>query len=75
MSHLFGNFEADFQRTWRSTEEAKQAGKVKSIGVSNYQRPAIEATLKRATKIPVINQVEYGIFNAQINKFHGCVRR
>lgn len=40
-------------------EEIQQAGKARSIGVSNYLRPHLEATLKGATSPPVINQIEY----------------
>ncbi|KAI1429424.1 putative NADPH-dependent alpha-keto amide reductase [Xylaria sp. FL1777] len=40
-------------------EDVKKAGKVKSIGVSNYLRPNVEATLQGATDSPVINQLEY----------------
>ena len=56
-------------------EEAKQAGKVKSIGVSNYQRPAIEATLKGATEIPVINQIEYHPYLQRANQYIPWMRQ
>ena len=40
-------------------EAIQKSGKARSIGVSNYLRPHIEATLKGATSPPVINQIEY----------------
>lgn len=40
-------------------EQLKQTGKIRSIGVSNYLRPYVEATLATATDPPVINQIEY----------------
>lgn len=40
-------------------EQLKQTGKIRSIGVSNYLRPHVEATLATATDPPVINQIEY----------------
>lgn len=40
-------------------EDLKVAGKAKSIGVSNYLRPHLEATLKTAVDPPVVNQLEY----------------
>jgi diketogulonate reductase-like aldo/keto reductase len=40
-------------------EKMQKSGKARSIGVSNYLRPHIEATLKGAASPPVINQIEY----------------
>lgn len=40
-------------------EVVKKSGKARSIGVSNYLRPHLEATLKTATIAPSINQIEY----------------
>jgi diketogulonate reductase-like aldo/keto reductase len=42
--------------------EDKKSGKARSIGVSNYLRPHIEATLKGAVSPPVIDQIEYHAF-------------
>ena len=40
-------------------EKVLSSGKAKSIGVSNYLQPHLEATLKTATHPPSINQIEY----------------
>ncbi|CAG8975617.1 hypothetical protein HYALB_00006825 [Hymenoscyphus albidus] len=56
---FFAKSDADFQNAWKSMEEIKKAGKARSIGVSNYQRPHLEATLKTAIDPPVINKIEY----------------
>lgn len=40
-------------------EDVKKSGKAKSIGVSNYLQPHLEATLKTATIPPSINQIEF----------------
>ncbi|KAK4150481.1 NADP-dependent oxidoreductase domain-containing protein [Chaetomidium leptoderma] len=56
---FFAKSEDDFQRAWKTMEEIQKLGKARSIGVSNYLRPHIEATLKGATSPPVINQIEY----------------
>lgn len=40
-------------------EVVKESGKARSIGVSNYLQPHLEATLKTATIPPSINQIEY----------------
>lgn len=40
-------------------EEVKKSGKARSIGVSNYYKHHIEATLRTAIDAPAINQIEY----------------
>lgn len=40
-------------------EAVKNSGKARSIGVSNYLQPHLEATLATATVPPSINQIEY----------------
>lgn len=56
-------------------EEMKQTGKVKSIGVSNYQRSDIEATLDGATVLPVINQIEYHPYLQRANQYIPWMRQ
>ncbi|KAI1115030.1 NADP-dependent oxidoreductase domain-containing protein [Nemania sp. NC0429] len=56
---FFAKSNADFHRAWKSMQDVKKAGKVRSIGVSNYLRSNVEATLKGATDPPVLNQLEY----------------
>jgi diketogulonate reductase-like aldo/keto reductase len=56
---FFAKSDEDFQTAWKAMEDVKTAGKAKSIGVSNYLRPHLEATLKTAVDPPVINQLEY----------------
>ena len=50
-------------------EELKKADKTKSIGVSNYLRPHLEATLKEASDPPVINQIEYHPYLQRANNY------
>ncbi|KAH6718668.1 NADP-dependent oxidoreductase domain-containing protein [Leptodontidium sp. MPI-SDFR-AT-0119] len=71
---FFAKSEEDFQRAWKSMEEMKKLGKVKSIGVSNYQRPDLEATLKGASDPPVINQIEYHPYLQRSNDYIPWVR-
>lgn len=47
-----------FFDTWRALEDVKKAGKVKSIGVSNYNRAMLELLKTQATEMPVVNQIE-----------------
>ncbi|KAG8526213.1 uncharacterized protein KY384_000206 [Bacidia gigantensis] len=56
---FFAQSDADLQKAWTAMETVKASGKAKSIGVSNYLIPQLEATLKVATTPPSINQIEY----------------
>lgn len=49
----------ELQRIWSEMEAVKASGKVKSIGVSNFEQEDIEVILETAKTIPAINQVEY----------------
>ncbi|QSS54309.1 NADPH-dependent alpha-keto amide reductase [Histoplasma capsulatum var. duboisii H88] len=49
----------DLQGVWAETENAKESGKARSIGVSNFRQRELEAVLKTARIIPAINQIEY----------------
>lgn len=42
---------------WRALEEAYQAGKLRAIGVSNFEVADLENLLKHATIKPMVNQV------------------
>ncbi|RVV99030.1 aldo/keto reductase [Mesobaculum littorinae] len=42
---------------WKAMEEALEAGKVRSIGVSNFQKADLDNLLRNATVKPMINQV------------------
>ncbi|KAL6823359.1 NADP-dependent oxidoreductase domain-containing protein [Trichoderma camerunense] len=58
-SDAFKHAQAKFQRKWKSMEKLKTAGLATSIGVSNYLRHHVEATLDGATIPPVLNQIEF----------------
>lgn len=45
--------------SWRAMEELYAAGKVRAIGVSNFLPVHLEALLKTAKIIPMVNQIEY----------------
>jgi diketogulonate reductase-like aldo/keto reductase len=47
------------QKKWADLESIHASGKAKSIGVSNFLQPDLEAILKTAKIIPAINQIEY----------------
>src|SRR3954454_160308 len=51
--HYFeGNLEA-----WRALEEAHEAGKLRAIGVSNFERADLDNILDHGSVAPVVNQV------------------
>lgn len=53
-----GSAEA-LQQKWADLEAIQAAGKVKSIGVSNFLQEDLEAILKTAKVVPAINQIEF----------------
>ena len=50
--YLEGNLEA-----WRALEEAHKAGKLRAIGVSNFQRGDLDNVIDNASIKPMINQI------------------
>ncbi|AYA74915.1 aldo/keto reductase [Bacillus sp. Y1] len=51
--------EGKYKEAWRALETIYNEGKVKAIGVSNFQIHHLEELMNVASVIPVINQVEY----------------
>ncbi|WP_353854884.1 aldo/keto reductase [Bacillus sp. Bos-x628] len=51
--------EGKFKEAWRALETLYRQGKVRAIGVSNFQPHHLDELLKDAQIIPAINQVEY----------------
>ena len=45
--------------TWRALEDLYGEGKIKTIGLSNFMVPHIEALMKTARIKPMVNQIEY----------------
>ena len=51
---------------WADLEELYNAGKIKAIGVSNFQKHHLEELFKQAKIIPLVNQIEsHPYFNNQ----------
>ena len=48
----------DVAGAWKALEEAKAAGEVRSIGVSNYHIHHLEDVLREAEVVPAVDQVE-----------------
>ncbi|MEU1529808.1 aldo/keto reductase [Streptomyces fagopyri] len=52
-----GDYAEGNREAWRALEEAHQAGKIRSIGVSNFQQHDLENILSSATVVPHVNQL------------------
>ncbi|WP_224276334.1 aldo/keto reductase [Nocardioides lacusdianchii] len=51
-------YDGDFVQTWRALIEAQEAGKTRSIGVSNFQPAHLDRIVEETGVVPVVNQVE-----------------
>lgn len=64
-----GNLEA-----WRALEDAQKAGKIKSIGLSNFLREDIENILKNGQVKPAVNQILTHVGNVPFDLIEYCQR-
>ncbi len=55
----FANWREINAETWKAMEEVYRSGVVKTIGVSNFMIPHLEALLESAEVIPAVNQIEF----------------
>lgn len=53
--------DAENVAVWREMEKLYQAGKIKAIGVSNFDVHDLENLLAKTTVVPVVNQIQYYI--------------
>lgn len=65
--HEDGNREA-----WKALEEAYKAGKLKAIGVSNFQKADIENILESCTVKPMVNQILAHVSNTPKELIEYC---
>ncbi|HYQ57028.1 MAG TPA: aldo/keto reductase [Draconibacterium sp.] len=66
-AHLEGNREA-----WRALEEAYKAGKLRAIGVSNFQKTDLNNILGSCTVKPMVNQILAHISNTPMELIDYC---
>jgi diketogulonate reductase-like aldo/keto reductase len=62
----FGEEERFFEgnrEAWRALEEAYKAGKLRAIGLSNFQKPDIENILESCSVTPMVNQILVHVSN------------
>lgn len=62
----------DYVETWRGLEQAKAAGKVRSIGVSNFQVPHLDRLAAETDTVPSVNQIELHptFTQPQLRRYH-----
>lgn len=66
--HFFeGNLEA-----WRALEEAHASGKIRAIGVSNFERTDLDNILDNASVKPMVNQVLAHVGNTPFDLINHC---
>lgn len=68
----------DYVDTWRAMEALLEGGRVRAIGVSNFQRSHLERVLASADVVPAVNQIEVHPYLAQdplraFDRDHGIV--
>jgi diketogulonate reductase-like aldo/keto reductase len=69
--HYFdGNLEA-----WRALEEAHAAGKLRAIGVSNFEQVDLDNIMKNAAVKPVVNQILAHVGNTPFDLIDHCRSR
>ena len=59
----------DVKGSWKAMEELYEEGKIKAIGVSNFEPDQLEALMVYAKIKPAINQIETHVFFQQHNSF------
>ena len=56
----------DVHGAWRAMEELYKEGKIRAIGVSNFQPDRLMDLIVHNKVVPVVNQVETHVFNQQV---------
>ncbi|MBC8342660.1 MAG: aldo/keto reductase [Bacteroidetes bacterium] len=61
-----------YEDSWKAMEELYLEGKIKSIGVSNFQVHHLESILEKSQIVPAVNQVELHPFLQQRQLLNFC---
>jgi len=61
-----GNYDKGNRETWRAMEEAYKAGKLKAIGVSNFEQHDLDNLLNSGMTAPMVNQILVHISNTPL---------
>jgi diketogulonate reductase-like aldo/keto reductase len=63
------------RQAWRALEDAYKAGKIRAIGVSNFQKQDLENILESCTVKPMVNQILAHISNTPFELIDYCKSR
>merc|ERR1712228_515328 len=58
--------------TWKVLEDNVKSGKLKAIGISNFNKRQIQNILKGATIPPAVNQIGYSVFSHSEDTIKFC---
>ena len=67
-----GDYAEGNRAAWRALEEALAAGKLRAIGVSNFQQADIEGLLEGASVVPHVNQLLVHVGNTPAELIEYC---
>ena len=70
-----GNYDEGNKEAWRALEDAYKAGKLRSIGVSNFKEADIENILSTCTIKPMVNQLLVHISNTPSTLIEYCQKQ
>jgi len=65
----------DVRGSWTAMEELYSQGKIKAIGVSNFEPLQLEELLEYATIKPVVNQIETHAFYQQLTSYKNLIEQ
>lgn len=63
-----------YEAAWEALEHARETGKVKSIGLSNFMPEHLQDILKAGSTIPAVNQIEYHPYLHQQDVADACAQ-
>jgi 2,5-diketo-D-gluconate reductase A len=67
--YLIHRPKGDVNGTWKAMEELYAAGKIRAIGVSNFEPDQLDELIKNNKIKPVVNQIETHVFFQQPNAY------
>ena len=67
-----GTYAEGNRQAWRALEEAQQAGRLRSIGVSNFEQSDLENIVSVCTVAPQVNQVLFHVGNTPDHLLSYC---
>lgn len=67
-----GNYDEGNRAAWKAMDEAYKAGKIRAIGVSNFQQADIENLLSSGMTAPMVNQILVHIGNTPTELIAYC---